>query len=91
MKPYVKPELHFESYELSQHIAACRWDWANLQNKHTCYAEYDPDVWGEASGSGFRLFADYNASCNMDEGMAEQQFGYCYTTGTSQNVKLLQS
>lgn len=23
MKTYVKPELYFESFELSQHIAAC--------------------------------------------------------------------
>ncbi len=23
MKPYVKPELYFESFELAQHIAGC--------------------------------------------------------------------
>lgn len=23
MKPYVKPELHYESFELAQHIAGC--------------------------------------------------------------------
>ena len=29
MKNYVKPELFFESYELSQNIAACGWDMKN--------------------------------------------------------------
>lgn len=26
MKAYVKPELFYERYELSQHVAACAWD-----------------------------------------------------------------
>lgn len=26
MKKYVKPELFFERYELSRHVAACAWD-----------------------------------------------------------------
>ena len=91
MKPYVKPELNFESYELSQHIAACRWDWTNQQDKYTCYATYDPNVWGTSGSSNYKLFADTNGSCTMSEDMAEMMFGYCYTTGTNQNVKLFQS
>lgn len=35
MKKYVKPELFFENYELSQHIAACVWD-LNLVNDSVC-------------------------------------------------------
>ena len=35
MKKYVKPELFFERYELSQHIAACTWD-LNSANEEIC-------------------------------------------------------
>ena len=34
MKPYVKPELYFESFELAQHIAACAWDMKNQNNEN---------------------------------------------------------
>ena len=44
MKKYVKPELFFESYELSQNIAACGWD-LNYSSPKTCTAEGDPS-WG---------------------------------------------
>jgi hypothetical protein len=87
MKPYVKPELNFESYELSQHIAACRWDWVNSTDKSACYAEYDFDVYGTGSGSMVHLFIDL-PNCNVTENAA---MDYCYTTGTNQNVKLFQS
>lgn len=38
MKKYVKPELFFENYELSQHIAACDWDLdiTTLLSKESC-------------------------------------------------------
>lgn len=29
MKNYVKPELFYERYELSQHIADCAWEYKN--------------------------------------------------------------
>ena len=46
MKNYVKPELFFESYELSQNIAACGWD-MTIQDPATCKerAVGDPS-WG---------------------------------------------
>lgn len=49
MKAYVKPELFFESYELSQHIAACGWDMSDFQTIENCTAKGDtsygnPDV-----------------------------------------------
>ena len=41
MKKYVKPELFYEHFELSQHIADCTWE---LQlNKGSCSAQADPD------------------------------------------------
>ena len=45
MKKYVKPELFFESYELSQNIAACGWDMKNQNQPGDCKAEGDPS-WG---------------------------------------------
>lgn len=36
MKKYVKPELFFENYELSQHIAACAWDLNVINNSSVC-------------------------------------------------------
>ena len=49
MKKYVKPELFFESYELSQNIAACGWDMKNQNQPGDCKAlgdaEYgNPDI-----------------------------------------------
>lgn len=41
MKKYVKPELFFESYELSQNIAACGWDMTGLNDPRTCQAKGD--------------------------------------------------
>ena len=34
MKPYIKPELYYENFELSQHIAACAYDMQNLKDKN---------------------------------------------------------
>ena len=44
MKNYVKPELFFESYELSQNIAACGWD-LKLADTNGCKFVGDP-AWG---------------------------------------------
>ena len=69
MKNYVKPELFFESYELSQNIAACGWDFQNSSDPGNCYAEGDP-AWGNPSE--VRVFVEANSSCmtNLE--------GYCY-------------
>lgn len=42
MKKYVKPELFYERFELTQHIAACAWD-LTTSTKDTCSAQADPD------------------------------------------------
>ena len=49
MKNYVKPELFFESYELSQNIAACGWDMKNQSQPGACQAEGDA-AWGNPTG-----------------------------------------
>ena len=44
MKKYVKPELFYEHYELSQHIADCAWELTTLKMdcKETGAATADP-------------------------------------------------
>lgn len=37
-KPYVKPQLYYENFELSQHVAACGWDMSNQSDKSNCTA-----------------------------------------------------
>lgn len=69
MKNYVKPELFFESYELSQNIAACGWD-MNSNDPANCEAKGDPG-WGNPAD--VTVFADANANC---KGLNLE--GYCY-------------
>lgn len=67
MKVYVKPELFYERYELSQHVAACAWD---KQDNGTFKADaefgYLDDLY---------LFTDASL-CNVTN--VEE---YCYTNG----------
>lgn len=67
MKEYVKPELYYESFELSQHIAAC---YFNLQNNPT-------DV-NSCAMPDTLFFASTNAACTSGE-----PEGYCYTNGST--------
>lgn len=46
MKPYVKPELHYESFELAQHIAGCSLT-PKLGDPETCV--YDGVIGGVES------------------------------------------
>lgn len=41
MKKYVKPELFYERYELSQHIADCAWEYNRLYAQNACPAVAD--------------------------------------------------
>lgn len=67
MKEYVKPELYYESFELSQHIAAC---YFNLQNS---LMDVQYCVMPETN-----FFAKSNGACTSGE-----PEGYCYTNGSS--------
>lgn len=79
MKKYVKPELYFESFQLSQHIAACGYDQlpkndAFHQSKpEECAFAGDVEL-GNIAGN---YFMDPDNGCviiNLDR--------YCYTNGT---------
>ena len=71
MKTYVKPELYYESFELSQHIAGC-----NLELKQgdvlDCLAE---GTIGIAVSDSW--FVEANTNCRLP---VED---YCYTNGTT--------
>lgn len=71
MKKYVKPELFYEKYELSQHIADCQWE---LQyGKNQCVATPDPE---DMPGYDKTLFSA-ELSCDITN-----YEDYCYQNGT---------
>ena len=83
MKTHGKPELFFESYELSQNIAACGWD-MNQADPASCEATGDPG-WGNPAN--ITVFADANKECkgiNLE--------GYCYENSADNvTMKIFQS
>ena len=78
MKKYVKPELFYERYELSQHIADCGWElqWAD----GACKATGDKNIWGDMSETLFsvKLACDYQIDSEDPNNKYQQ---YCYQNG----------
>lgn len=75
MKKYVKPELFYEYYELSQHIADCAWEITLAEA--ACIANGDKDK----GLGGFTLFTT-DLSCifvPVEYGGTYQ--AYCYHDG----------
>lgn len=70
MKPYVKPELYYESFELAQHIAACSLTWNKLTSETSCAAS---GVIGDESSDAWFI-------ANIDACVVETE-DYCYTQG----------
>ena len=83
MKKYVKPELFYEHYELSQHIADCAWELTN-SNEDTCSAQADPDYLPGFSN----LFMASGNGCYYIPGVNYQD--YCYQDG-AQGVNVFAS
>ena len=76
MKKYVKPELFYERYELSQHIADCAYEFKNSTHVESCPAEIDPKLTNSGgSYNGVMAFIDSNTAC-----ITKVQ-DYCYQTG----------
>ncbi|MGM9626366.1 MAG: hypothetical protein ACI3XM_11745 [Eubacteriales bacterium] len=75
-KDYVKPEIHYESFVLSQHIAVCGWDMKNSMDKNHCTAT------GDVTFGHFpvELFTEF-PRCSMLDTDAE---GYCYETSSGE-------
>ena len=62
MKKYVKPELFFEQFVLSQHIADCKLEYngsSGLQSAENCIAFTDSDYFG----SSYPVFIEGNTKC----------------------------
>lgn len=74
MKKYVKPELFYERYELSQHIADCAFE-LNQGDVSTCSAVMDLDF-SVTNGipTGVKYFAGAS-DCQVTPQI------YCYTNG----------
>ncbi len=73
MKPYVKPELYYESFELAQHIAGC-----NITMNNTVEANCTGDgTIGKITSNGWFVTIDYCISINES---------YCYTNGAGTTV-----
>jgi len=70
MKAYVKPELYYENFEVSQHIAGCNLT-LQLEDPIKCTAIGEI---GSDNLSGW--FVDANTSC------AVKVESYCYTNGS---------
>ena len=69
MKKYVKPELFYEHYELSQHIADCQWELVHAENECKAYGDGD-----YSEVAGLVLFTD-GLGCDV----TPETFGdYCY-------------
>lgn len=84
VKKYVKPELFYEHYELSQHIADCTWEWENLTDENVCFASMnDP---GMPQFKDYKVFLSYD-TCALPRDMAEQ---FCYQN-SSANASLFKS
>ncbi len=79
MKPYVKPELFYESFEMNQSIAACGWDMTNEKDKAECTADYDYDLDNNTPPIPMALFTETTTkTCSLLPKDAEN---YCYTNG----------
>ena len=76
MKKYVKPELFYERYELSQHIADCAWE-MNQGSKENCNASPDLEIFFWLTEEN-TLFTD-TPRCNMIPGVHTED--YCYQSG----------
>ena len=92
MKTYVKPELYFESFELSQHIASCDFKLVNALYKDSCQVvKTGPSTAREDFGDimgGY--FTEVTKSCQNKIGFDRFEH-YCYTNGSGSLYCLFQS
>ena len=77
MKKYIKPELFYENFEMSKHIASCAWDMSNSKTVEECFAKSDPE-WGLIDN----ISAFNTGVVGCTDGPLES---YCYSNGSSEN------
>lgn len=74
MKKYVKPELFYERYELTEQIADCAWELLQGDDHGGCRVAGD-----EKNGlGGLYIFTSEDQGCNVLNPSTEL---YCYTNG----------
>lgn len=84
MKPYIKPELFYERYEVSQHLAAgCAWEFQGHDKPENCIATPDRDLPFHPS-----LFLDEGLGCQYTE--VNEYEHYCYQN-SDDGIKLFMS
>ena len=76
MKKYVKPELFYERFELTQTIADCAWE-LNQSSEKACSAEADADYL--PGFVNFNLFMSDAIGCVLIPGTNYEE--YCYHDG----------
>ena len=69
MKTYVKPDVYYENFEMSQHVATCSWDMSNSKDVNNCSAADELNI---------PIFTSDNSKCAYSD--YEE---YCYTNGSS--------
>ena len=83
MKKYVKPELFYERYELSQHIADCAWE-LQAGDENSCAATPDQN---HLPGYNWSILNN-DKVCEAGPDTVED---YCYQPGTSGEAGLFAS
>lgn len=76
MKTYEKPQILFESFEMSQHVAACGWDMSNFKDPKECSALGDSI---DFTNPPITIFVEGNGLCTDLE---VNEKDYCYENST---------
>lgn len=84
MKKYVKPELVYESFELTQQIAACDFDSNNTANGEECkFTGYD-----EVMQEVITIFKSGCINVDNNEWVVDS---YCYHNASESNYGIFNS
>lgn len=78
MKEYIKPDLYYENFELSQHVADCAWELKGRLEQYSCSGLADEALLPYLSGK--TAFANDTGAC--DSADYQYEGGYCYTEST---------
>lgn len=88
-RPYCKPDVIYEAFEMTQSVAACGWD---LNNADTSVCGAVGDSWDFANPA-ITLFQSM-PTCEMLPEMLNDahSFAFCYMTGTlDEGSKIMRS
>lgn len=79
MKKYVKPDLYFESFQLTQHIAACGYDMIDSRDENDCYSHGDRNQdTGNDYWDSIKFFAGIQCDVKPEN--------YCYTNASDNDM-----